>query len=75
MEWSHPAVVLGVNVSPGLEQVGNVREASLLTSGVVEGGPSQPLKHCHHGDIGSSSLVTCLHCPVSLLRLILCFLG
>ena len=38
-------MVLGVNVSPGLEQVGDVGEASLLTSGVVEGGPSQPLKH------------------------------
>ena len=31
-------MVLGVNVSPGLEQVGDVGEASLLTSGVVEGG-------------------------------------
>ena len=43
MKWSHAAVVLGINISPGLEQVGDVGEAGLLTGGVVEGSPAQPV--------------------------------
>ena len=42
VEWSHSAVILSVNIGPGLEQIGDVRETGLLTGGVVQGRPPQP---------------------------------
>ena len=47
---SHPAVVLVVNVGPGLQQVGDVGQAGLLTGSVVEGSSAQAVPAVQDSD-------------------------
>ena len=50
VEGGDAAVVLVVNVGPGLQQVGDVGEASLLTGGIVQRSPAQPVPAVEHPD-------------------------
>ena len=43
VEGGHPAVVLVVDVGPGLQQIGDVGQPGLLTGSVVQGSPAQPV--------------------------------
>ena len=50
VERRHPAVVLVVNVGPGLQQVGDVAQPRLLTGRVVEGSAAQPVSAVQDSD-------------------------
>ena len=50
VEGRHPAVVLVVDVGPGLQEVGDVGQPGLLTGGVVQGSPAQPVPAVQDSD-------------------------
>ena len=50
VEGGDAAVVLVVNVGPGLQQVGDVGQAGLLTGSVVEGSSAQAVPAVQDSD-------------------------